>query len=605
MAMPTRSARDTAAEWAARSTPSVVGPGTYAPKKLSPAAAAAQPNFAAFASSAARRLAVGGTTADTPGPGSYVAVRGVSRAAANANIFRSNVDRIAPCAPGSSVFLAASSATSPGPGSYAAADAFRFKPAPKAPRPTRPGAAQQHFNPPTIPRREQAHGYYEDADGRCRPLPPGAGGATYTGLGADTIGPNRYELPTALRTDGTRFALSGTQRVVFGAGEAPGPGSYDIQPAEAALRRSAAHSADGSSAFQSRVKMAHETSSQHAVTGYAGPGHYPVAPRQPEWPSVLQCFGATSAREGWHRPGAMPYSDPSSVGNPGPGTYAAAAPSAFRREMQKRLTDDPLAFSSTEERPCLAAGERRPAPTRGSRSAPPNAPRPGPGEYDLSRQSCAAAVARRTVGRHGIFGSCSARFHRAGLDVGTPSYEAAPNAPEQRWQIMATVDEAPSPESRRRRPAPGTRAQGSSGFTSTVERFAGQMDPRSPDHVLIGRSREPAPAHYDLASQFEPRKPEGPSAALASKTARFLGGPLSDGAAPDGPGPGAYRPRHNADWRKRRPAHPTQPREQRFREVDPATASDVGPGTYIPVQSFVSRSFNVTYSEAHAAKANP
>lgn len=180
--MSSRSARDTkVAIMVQHSTPGAVGPGTYAPgRKLS---TGRQPNFAAFASSNARKLNYNtNTSAVTPGPGSYVRAPKVSRKDVTSNVFKTTIARLAPSAPGSTTFCPSSIADNPGPGQYRnpfkePASGPRRPPnckgesaASRVAKATGTESAALRFNPPTIPRKEQSNGY-DTSDRGPMPLP--------------------------------------------------------------------------------------------------------------------------------------------------------------------------------------------------------------------------------------------------------------------------------------------------------------------------------------------------------------------------------------------------------------------------------------------------
>jgi len=181
MAMPSRSTRNTkVAIMVQHSTPGTVGPGTYAPgRKLS----CRQPNFAAFASSNARKLNhTTNTSAVTPGPGSYVRAPRVSRRDVSSNVFKTTIARLAPSAPGSTTFCPSTIADNPGPGQYRnpfkePASGPRRPPnckgdsaASRVAKATGTESAALRFNPPTIPRKEQSNGY-DTSDRGPMPLP--------------------------------------------------------------------------------------------------------------------------------------------------------------------------------------------------------------------------------------------------------------------------------------------------------------------------------------------------------------------------------------------------------------------------------------------------
>mmetsp|Transcript_27234 Transcript_27234/g.83941 ORF Transcript_27234/g.83941 Transcript_27234/m.83941 type:complete len:123 (-) Transcript_27234:564-932(-) len=110
-----------------------------------------------------------------------------------------------------------------------------------------------------------------------------------------------------------------------------------------------------------------------------------LASEKCDWPSVLQCFGTTAEREGWYRPRKLPFVEPTSTVAPGPGSYSAAE-SSFRPQMRKRLTLEPIAFDSTDTRPCL--GIRSPVTRRAE---------PGPSDYDLTGLSLANMIKKKYI----------------------------------------------------------------------------------------------------------------------------------------------------------------------------------------------------------------
>ena len=236
--MPSRSTRNTtAAIIVQHSTPTAVGPGTYAPgHKLS---TSRQPNFAAFASSNARKLNQNThTSALTPGPGSYVRASEVSRKDVSNNVFKTSIARLAPSAPGSTVFRLSTIVDNPGPGQYRnpfkePASGPRRPPhcksetaASRVAKVTGSESAALRFNPPTIPRKEQSNGYDTSARGPM-PLPmpndvrvvfhsQNEGDVqVFSGLGPDTVGPAFYNLPKTMCSDGTTFCKSNTRRQVL------------------------------------------------------------------------------------------------------------------------------------------------------------------------------------------------------------------------------------------------------------------------------------------------------------------------------------------------------------------------------------------------------
>ena len=225
MSMPCRSFRDTTRSIVdPNATPAAVGPGSYGGDVQARRAA---PSYAGFSSSDARKINVNKATSSiTPGPGAYVARPSYASAPVAANTFKTRVARMAPVAPGSTEFQPSTSAAAPGPGEYepvgahkrSVGDGFDRRDGLKiggSGMATRkpPGAGvvgiasvnggappavgpNGRYNPPTIPRPMQSFGYEETSAGP-KPLDPPAD--TYTGLGADSVGPAFYD-PQVRRT---------------------------------------------------------------------------------------------------------------------------------------------------------------------------------------------------------------------------------------------------------------------------------------------------------------------------------------------------------------------------------------------------------------------
>ncbi|KAJ8602366.1 hypothetical protein CTAYLR_004203 [Chrysophaeum taylorii] len=609
MAMPCRAARNTTQSIVhASSTPGTVGPGSYAPPRS--LKTSSQPNFAAFASSNARGLSQD-QESSTPGPGSYLAVRTVERKPVTNNAFKTSIARMAPSAPGSTCYVESSAARNPGPGMYR----DPFKEPRMGPRPPqivkKPSLAARvltaiksdakRLNPPAIPRREQSHGYDETDEGYLTPLRGRED--VIPGVGAETVGPAAYDIPGAIGKDGTEFAKSTTRRRVFEMKSVPGPGDYDpMTTVDAQRARQSKREGEGLACFKSRVPMAFEIDDARRPNtcdvDFLGP-----ADNKPEWPSILQCFGSTSTRRGWHRRADLPYADPSSSATPGPGSYACDR-SAFRIKLQRRLTDEPIAFNSSGPRPCLASyddddGEKNPA------DADPDGPQtvqpvsrispPGPGAYDLKSESIVHAIQKRTAGRHGIFGSCSARFVHHSLPpevqkmLQSHSTDANDTPGPGNYDVLReTTKSAASPRGQRHV------------FKSIVDRNDDkpQYDARAPQIQQVGSRNTPGVGDYTIPSAFsKPASRKGaPASTFTSKARRFDDNALANGdRIRQTPGPGTYQPeRHHP---QRRVNGPAQPMEQRFRGwIRTSTSPEVGPGAYVAPASSLAKTFNVSYT---------
>lgn len=268
----------------------------------------------------------------------------------------------------------------------------------------------------------------------------------------------------------------------------------------------------------------------------------------------------------------MPFVEPSSSYAPGPGSYGGAK-SSFRTQLQKRLTDDPIAFSSTDMRPCLKPEVVTvSAQVRGLRSAPPLGPNPGPGDYDLENQSIVNAIKKKTFGRHGIFGTCTTRFDPHCLPP-----EVA-KLLQYHGDVERDITDTPGPGSYEMGSTRSCHDQASQGrskikpqpiytFRSNVERFGTQeYDVRAPDVLQVGARQKPSvgsrtasiafhkhnvhcSGEYVLPSSFDQSHKAAracPFSSLTSKTRRFDEGRLFNGdLIAETPGPGTAR-RHDS-----------------------------------------------------------
>ena len=213
-----------------------------------------------------------------------------------------------------------------------------------------------------------------------------------------------------------------------------------------------------------------------------------------DWPSILQCFGSTAERRGWNRPKHLPFVEPTSSSAPGPGSYGSLN-SSFRSQLQKRLTDDPIAFGSTDVRPCLKSNFSIESGFQ-KHSTPATGPDPGPGDYDLKNVSLANMIKKKTMGRHGIFGTCTARFdphclppeiakllqykslNPAGVDTPGPDT----------YEISSTMQELSK-----------LKARNVYTFRSGLERFGTQeYDTRAPDVLQIGSRQRPSVGTFSV-----------------------------------------------------------------------------------------------------------
>lgn len=408
------------------------------------------------------------------------------------------------------------------------------------------------INPPAIPRPEQSCGYDETSDGHLVPLQTTV--EIVSGVGADTVGPAGYDIPQSLKKDGTVFSRSATQRRVFEAKRIPGPGDYNPMTAyDIKTLRGAIREAEGLACFKSRVPMAFEVTSKSPETNEGGPRLLGPAENKPDWPSILQCFGSTSERAGWDRKANVPYTAPTSFATPGPGSYASETTS-FKVQIQKRLTDEPIPFNSTSRRPCLPDETDLVSTMESPQSAPHSAPParravpPGPGAYDLGSESIVNKILKRTTGRHGVFGSCSARFNRHNLPADARKML---NRPKLRRTTSAVDPPGPGQYNIPRELDSGAAAaigargivqRPASVFRSNVSRLDNvQYDSRSPVVLRVGSVPTPGVGEYRIPSAFSPQSPKKniPDSTFSSKSLRFKDSKLPNGERiSDTPGPG-------------------------------------------------------------------
>ena len=708
MSIAVRSTRDTHRSIVpATATPASVGPGAYGGDVRGRAAA---PAYAGFSSSDARKINTNrGTSAITPGPGAYVKKPALAGASASSNAFRSRARRLAPTAPGSTAFAESSSATTPAPGNYETNTAFRrglgegFQGrvgvklgGSGAPTGAPPGAGAAgiavvnggappvagpsgKYNPPTIPRPMQSFGY-EDTAGGPRPLEPPAD--TYTGLGADSVGPAFYQPAVSLTkgslTGQTKFSQSTERRRVFEPDSTqgnwlpsrhqPGPGYYNPEPSKTvplgAMRRGEGKQ---SAPFASRVPMAFANSSVSKQTDVIGPGAYTGLSGRGDSATeagglndaALQCFGSTVDRAGgWARPKECAYTEPTHRLCPGPGAYANPR-SMFEVSLQRRLTEEPVGFNSSDARPCMPPGGRgagglaalddgaggyfgvdasAAVAPRGSATSAPSLPGharleagtywgpqgPGPGTYNLEPSSLRYGVGKRAaVGRHGVFGTCAARFGTGGLPpevLKTDLYKGLATPREPRpgpgsYEPKLPEPTAPPPEAVPN-PAKPTRPQPP--FRSGVDRMGGNArivsNSRDIGYLVVGKPGAADAGDYQLGDAFDPQhqkrhnRGSGAVSSFVSAQERFSDKRTFDGKLiAETPGPGRYRSqpprvvppppvRHIGD-EALFDVVTKMTRDRRFRSDTMPTASDVGPGSYSTGVTMHKKSFNITFSQ--------
>ena len=232
MSMPSRAERQTDRSIMRNAgTDGNVGPGSYG---VSIMASTAAPSYAGFSSSDARRLNNNKSqAAANPGPGSYLSQPYSQVHGCSSNAFKTSVPRLAPTAPGSTLFQESTSRENPGPGDYQVSTAHKKGvgdgldhglvirgAAERLPQGTclRPANDGGKYNPPAIPAKTQSYGFEDSAQKVLKPLPPPTD--VYSGFGADTVGPAFYDpscglTKQGLREGGASFAQTRTRRRVF------------------------------------------------------------------------------------------------------------------------------------------------------------------------------------------------------------------------------------------------------------------------------------------------------------------------------------------------------------------------------------------------------
>jgi len=585
-------------------TPEDVGPGAY----VGHTQTKVRPSYAAFSSSKARN--VSSTKNSTPGPGAYGGGPQAKKPVAASNCFANKVSRFAPSAPGSTVFKASSVADNPGPGSYQAMSISGTS-SRQAPRTSGQGPqliVNAQRSKPSIPRPSQSYGYLEGENKELvLQMPPEK---VYSGLGADTVGPAAYNPSknmTQNRYTTTDFGKSNATRKLWEPNKTrdnwqpshanPGPGYYNPNVKGVAKKGDDDEGVRGTSNFASKVPMAHEAKPKHTLPG---PGVYQpyhgstVEEKYNATPSAVQGFGSTAARKGWQRSMEIPFNTPTNHTTPGPGSYGEKR-TAFNKNPRKMLIDEPIGFSATDQRPCVA-------------HKPPTgiAKNPGPGSYLTSTSvgTLSGDLIRKTVGRNGIFGSTTERFFRGDFDKppeGIAGHNPGPGAYEEPRQ---TGEQQPR-----------AKRNQTSVFRAAGNRFSRETQARPPAHVkIVGTVDNPPVGAYNIPSSFgkvteSKSAPAKDKAKPFSSTAtRFDNKKFMGVISPRTPGPGTYGEESvkassfALKGKQKRPMAPpgNLGMDARFKsgansyKNTNTTSSDLGPGSYQTEGNMTTRSFNIT-----------
>jgi len=376
---------------------------------------------------------------------------------------------------------------------------------------------------PSIPAGGQSFGFEEGPHGELimqRPINVG-----HTGRRGDTVGPGDYE-PTKDavlgRAKNADFSRSLTRRtdpskLLGDASSNPGPGQYNV-PA------SSSRGVGGEGGMARKQGSVFESGSARSGGGGGrkadmtpGPGAY-VAKSSfsvAKTEEHLQFFGSTAQRFG-----AGPRSEARQYGTPGPGAYKRAAPSAFSIKTTSRLvppTSVSVGFSSTNARFC------------GSAKAAAAMSLTGPGSYELP--GMAEGVDKRMVGRTGVFGSSTKRFHKM------------------------RPDKVPGP-----------------GWYEAGEGVGDAFEPAAAYNAAAAGSPVAAVAAAPAAARFKP------TATFASKEAR-----VPEGSSSDVPPPGTYN--ITTKWKVGTGVGLVASGGSRFK-TSKAVAQNPGPGRYSAASSF-------------------
>ena len=433
---------------------------------------------------------------------------------------------------------------------------------------------------PSVPARNQSYGYEEGNNGEL--VMQGAEENTYTGVGADTVGPAMYnpnDAISALATDRrTDFAKNDATRKIFSISKTPGPGKYntglyDNSFEKMKVPKGKFKKAGVSGALSTQKVLGPRTTSNFAskVTRFEdekgsevempGPGSYSHMDQfqKNKPPKDHQGFGSKQVR-GFNVDITKQRAAPTWATTPGPGSYA---------ETRNSFSDFHLgahtaAFTSSTTR-------------FGSKYKN----MPGPGTYDEENESgFINDLGKKVTSTNGIFGSTTTRF--------------ASHKSQESYMYLGT-DETPGPgdykaitsfrEGRRKFRRPGSM------FTSTTDRFTGKgKSNKKPQDVDAG----PPPGAYEMQDPWDwernKYKQIRKGGAFVSTAQRF--GMRDETKNVRSPGPGAYTPR-KTDHRPLVNRTCMISKESRFKG---STTLTPGPGTYANEDSgsMLKRSYNVS-----------
>lgn len=573
------------------------------------------------------------TSGITPGPGAYVSQHAVASNAVepifgetstiSGTSMRSNVARLGPVAPGSTIFTTSTIVKNPGPGSYQ--NKTEWDPAPKKDvvgglRPIAEAVVGGEKTAPSIPSTRAPPGQPAREEG----FDVGGARSRHKGDHTDSVGPGGYD-----HQQGVAFEQLSRIGPNIGRGaeqtrklwepspeidnnyrdrSVPGPGYYLGREKFGSDLESGKGLQLGSH-FASKTALPHQQKVNTERVN-PGPGQYDVKGELEK--SMKQSrergiqldmrFNSSSERVGWSRDVTQPYKDPYNARNvPGPGFYGEPKPSAIatprKKEWEKeKLTNNgvrklhgvhhpaiqmalqdqqaPLqAFSTSENRPCLKHTE-------------PKTPAPSQYTIDTARGYSMGTALREKgkVGRKGIFGSCADRFAGSPLNPHTETSTAAWKTPSN------TVEEALN-----------TRSP----MQSRSKRFEHNAGAKEAHVKAVGVQETPGPLSYNTTE--EPnyrspfRQPRRDHFSFGSSNNRFTGPEANFGKiAPVSVDPGHYEP--NLDSVKERVRGGARHQSARPAPKVGSNPQAVGPGSFgDPMNddnsTLIKKTFNVSHQD--------
>jgi hypothetical protein len=551
--------------------PSNIGPGTYNIEKPKRVKRSAAP----FASRARRAGAGAEAAVGGVGPGAYDAQdpRWADAANTASSAFRSTGKRFTRSWAGADGV--------PGPGSYDLSASDNFASSARSLSSSSHGRAQQQQQqPPTklkvqpksatapsIPASNQSWGYEETRGGALVPQAPPVKG--HTGKGLDAPGPTSYEAHRKPfeSVKAPSWAKSTSKRTGFGvetAAKDVGPGHYFQM--ELTSPQTERRIKKASSVFASRTGRMSLGGPGRLQDEGPAPGSYNVRSQfeKAPVPEHLQFFGSTGSR--------------AALGNPNPfvatagGTEAAVGPGTYN-DLRGSFEKGSGPIYKMNHGAFLSTGPR-------FKEAQTKAAVPGPGAYANDGRDLASTLAKKTVGRAGVFGS--SEFRERPIPGLAPGANLADSPAPGSYDIASSLGEK----------NPATRGKISSSFKSTAKRFEA-VNRNVVENPGAG-TYDPSPAK---ASSREAYMTVATKGAFGSTSGRFSQSAPPAGAASNlGPGHYDTAPVASAGSPKRMAAS-SFPRDERFHEQRAANLP--GPGQYDAsgVYSLNKRSYNITVAQ--------